>query len=337
MGRIVAWAAVAAVIVAAVAIALQGKPRPSSDNAAFSEADEKRAAELLSDRARPWWQGHKLAMPALHQVNYLPPDKMGSFAEPPAGCPAMPVELARSLLLGRAKLPSDHPFAGRPVLLVDMRIRSRHLVEHIPDGVNVPYDRMAEALKTGALKGTDPRTVVILYGDLYPHFDATAPFRVEKFEAYYCLEGGMTAWKAKGYPVASNASVSEYLRTLESEKVVGAGAAPPDPADIGPAALKALLDKGLEATIVFVGDERTFAAGRIPGAIRVAQDQVTARFEKEPRDRLIVVYCGCCEGSTKGLSGIAVDDLRKMKFTRLLHLSGHLKAWKDQGYPLDVN
>jgi rhodanese-related sulfurtransferase len=337
MGRTLAWAAVAAVIVAAVAIALPGKPRPPLDNAAFSEADEKGVAQLLSDRARPWWQGHKLPMPPLHQIHYQSPNKMGSFAEPPAGCPVMPIELARSLLAGRAKLPSDHPFAGRPVLLVDMRIRSLHLVEHIPVDVNVPYDRMAESLKTGDLKGTDPRTVVILYGDLFPHFDATAPFRVEKFEAYYCLEGGLAAWKAKGYPVVSNAPVSEYLKALESEKVVGTGAAPPDPADIGPAALKALLDQGLEATIVFVGDERTFAAGRIPGAIRVPQNQVTAHFEKEPRDRLVVVYCGCCEGSAKGLSGIAVEELRKLKFTRLLHLSGHLKAWKDQGYSLDVN
>lgn len=335
MSRIVLWIAVAALICVGAWVGLKGKPSTSGE-VPWSAADEERVAALLADKTRPWWQGHKIPMPAMHQLLFRSPDKMGTFAEPPAGCPVMPVELARSLAVGKSKLPPDHPFSGRPVRLVDMRLRSLHLVEHIPDSLNVPYDKMAASLNQGELRGADPKTVVILYGEVYPHFDATAPFRVAGFDAFYCLEGGLAAWKAKGYPVSTNASVSEYLRALDSEKVVGIEASPPDPADIGPAALKALLDQGLEATIVFVGDERTFAAGHIAGAIRVAQDQVTAHFEKEPRDRLIVVYCGCCEGSAKGLSGIAVNDLRKLKFTRLLHLAGHLKAWKDEGYPVDT-
>jgi len=69
----------------------------------------------------------------------------------------------------------------------------------------------------------------------------------------------------------------------------------------------------------------------------VPLDELNARFEKEPKDRLIAVYCGYCEGSAKGLSGIAVERLRQMKFTRLLHLSGHLKAWKDAGYAVESN
>jgi rhodanese-related sulfurtransferase len=218
-----------------------------------------------------------------------------------------------------------------------MRLRSRHLVEHIPGSVNVPWSRMADALKSGALRGTDPGTVVILYGEVYPHFDATAPFRVEGFDAYYCLEGGLNAWKAKGYPVDTSAPVADYLRALEDEKVAATGPESLDPANIGPAALKSLLDQGVDLLIVFVGDELTYKAGHIRGAVRVPPDQILARFEKEPRDRLIAVYCGCCVGSAQGLSGMAVQQLRRMKFTRLLHLDGHLKAWRDQGYALDLN
>jgi rhodanese-related sulfurtransferase len=331
MARLAVGVAIVAIVGAAVALVL-GRSRTAAP-----PLDEDRISELLSDRSRPWWNGHKLPLPASQQIVYVAPEKMGSIAHPPDGCPVMPVELARGLLAGRPELPSGHPFAGRQVQLVDMRLRSLHLKEHIPDSLNVPYAKMAEALNTGVLRGTDPKTVVILYGDVFPHFEATAGFRVAGFDAYYSLEGGLTAWKAKGYPVVSNASVAEYLQAVESERVVSSQGGAPDPADVGPAALKTLLDQGIKPLIVFVGDDSTYKAGRIPGAIRVTLDRLTARFEKEPRDRLIAVYCGCCEGSAKGLSGQAVDQLRRMKFTRLLHLNGHLKGWKDQGYPLELN
>jgi rhodanese-related sulfurtransferase len=342
MARIAPWLSALLLIAAGLAIGLKGRLGKKTDTPVVRHEepsgapDEARVKDLLADRTRPWWQGHKLPMPPRTQLNYVAPDKMGSFNDPPVACPVMPLELARSLVKGHG-IPDDHPLGGRPARLIDMRLRSLHLIEHIPDSLNVPYNRMAESLKSGDLAGLDLRTVVILYGDVYPHFDATAPFRVGKFEAYYCLEGGLAAWKAKGYPVVSNRGLAEYLNALNSEKVVGTSLAASDPADVGPAALKALLDLDTKPLVVFVGDEATFNAGRIPGAIRVTLDDLPARFEKEPTDRLIAVYCGCCEGSAKGLSGIAVEKLRQMKFTRLLHLSGHLKAWKDQGYALDAN
>jgi rhodanese-related sulfurtransferase len=337
MGRVAAWAAVLLIIAGGLVFALKERARDSTPAASWTAADDQRVAELLADRSQPWWRGHKIPMPAKHVLLYKPDDKMGSFPEPPAGCPVMPVELARGLVIGRANVPSDHPFHGRPVRLIDMRLRSLHLQEHVPDSINVPFSKMASSLASGELKGTDPRTIVILYGDLYPHFEATGAFRVGGFDAFYCLEGGLAAWKAKGYPVISNGPVGEYLRALEGEKVVGGQTPSSDPADVGPAALKALFDQGVDPLVVFVGDENTFKAGHLPKATRVTLEQLPERFAREPKDRLIVVYCGCCEGSAKGLSGIAVGQLRQMKFTRLLHLSGHLKAWKDQGYPLETD
>jgi rhodanese-related sulfurtransferase len=336
MTRIFGWLAVALLAGAALVMALRnrgttsdiGVPPPAA-------ADAARATEILADKSRPWWKGHKLDLPTPVTIVYAPPEKMGDFAEPPLGCPVMPVEVARHLLAG-GKLDGGHPFAGRPVRLIDMRLRSRHLVEHIPGSLNIPLDRMNEALSKGELAGTDPKTLVIIYGDRFPHFNATLPFRFSGFEAYYSLEGGLSAWKSKGYPVTASAPVAEYLKALDSERVVGNEPAPADPADIGPSALKSLLDQGMKPLIVFVGDETTYKAGHLPGAIRVSLEDLKGRFEKEPKDRLIAVYCGCCEGSAKGLSGQAVEQLRRSGFKNLLHLNGHLKAWRDQGYPLEV-
>src|SRR5687768_9733737 len=140
MGRILALVAVAVVIAGGLAIAMREKTDP-------------RAAELLAEKSRPWWHGHKLPMPAKHTLVYRAPDKMGTFPDPPAGCPVMPVEVAHALLTGRAKLSGDHPFRGRPVRLIDVRLRSLYLKEHIADSLNVPYNRMLEAFKAGELKG----------------------------------------------------------------------------------------------------------------------------------------------------------------------------------------
>src|SRR5262245_28949298 len=112
MTRALPWLAVVVLIGTALAVGLQGKSRRTPDFAAMSAADDRRATDLLADRDRPWWNGHRLPTPASYTITYGPPARMGSWPEPPVGCPVMPVELARSLMSGRAaSLPKDHPLA----------------------------------------------------------------------------------------------------------------------------------------------------------------------------------------------------------------------------------
>jgi rhodanese-related sulfurtransferase len=268
---------------------------------------------------------------------YVSNEEMGSFVDPPVKFPVMPVDLAWHLTKGSRAVPKGHPFEGRPAVLFDMRMKSIHMLEHIPGSSQTAWLDLQAALKKGEFKDLPRRTIVILYGGVYPHYDAPHAFRMAEFDAVYCLEGGLKRWKERGYPVVSDATAVAFAQQQKLEQPAPGeqshGQA--DPENIGPAALKLAMDNGLKPHIVFVGDRATFESGRIPGAIHVTFEEIARKFESEDRDRLMLIYCGCCAGTARGLSGMALGVLRKMGFKRLLHLEGHLKAWKEIGYPLE--
>ncbi|HTF56849.1 MAG TPA: rhodanese-like domain-containing protein [Planctomycetota bacterium] len=327
----VVFLVVGVLLAGVVLLAGGGKSRHSG------KVDEAAVARLLEDRTRPWFQKHEVPTPRIMNTPYAPFEAMGAFADPPVKTPVMPVDLAYHLAMGKKTVPAGHPFQGRPAMLFDMRLKSRHLMESIQGGGHTMWRELPAALKDGALKDLARNTIVILYGEVYPHFEAPFHFRAAGFDAVYCLEGGLKLWKERDFPVESSSSIAEFYRQLESERPIGpAPQAQVEPENIGPVALKNALDLGLKPMIVFVGDAATYAAGHLPGAVRVPQAEVQQRFETEDRDRVIVVYCGCCEGITKGLSGIAVSILRQMGFKRLFHLEGHLKGWREQNLPLEM-
>jgi membrane protein DedA with SNARE-associated domain/rhodanese-related sulfurtransferase len=98
--------------------------------------------------------------------------------------------------------------------------------------------------------------------------------------------------------------------------------------------LKAALDRGERPFIVdlrhaleFVVDPRT-----VPTAVRISPDELPARNAEIPRDREVVLYCTCPSEAT---SAKVAMDLKKIGITRVRPLAGGLKAWQDQGYPMD--
>jgi membrane protein DedA with SNARE-associated domain/rhodanese-related sulfurtransferase len=98
--------------------------------------------------------------------------------------------------------------------------------------------------------------------------------------------------------------------------------------------LKAALDRGERPFIVdlrhaleFVVDPRT-----VPTAVRISPDELPARNAEIPRDREVVLYCTCPSEAT---SAKVAMELKKIGITRVRPLAGGLKAWQDQGYPMD--
>ncbi|HZN63631.1 MAG TPA: rhodanese-like domain-containing protein [Planctomycetota bacterium] len=301
-----------------------------------SKVDVAAVQRILSDKTRPWFQGHQVPPPPVMYTASAAPEAMGAFPDPPPRIPLMPADVAWHLAMGPKNVPKGHPFEGRPAILLDMRIQSRRLISAIPSGLHVPWSAVSAALMGGPLKDLDRKTILIVYGEVYPYYETPLKIRNAGFDAVYCLEGGLNAWKEQGLPVETG-TVEAYVRARDLEKALEPKELEPDPNAIGPAALKGLLDSGLQPLVIFVGDEMTYRSARIPGAIRIPLEEVKQRMEKEDRSRLIVVYCGCCAGRVAGLSGTAVTFLRQMNFTRLLHLEGHLKAWIEGGYPIEQN
>jgi thiosulfate/3-mercaptopyruvate sulfurtransferase len=84
--------------------------------------------------------------------------------------------------------------------------------------------------------------------------------------------------------------------------------------------------------------------GLIKGAVDIGPvhekeklDKLKERLAKEKKDRMIVIYCGCCPFEHCPNIRPAFKLLNEMKFTnqKLLNLPHNLKAdWINSGYPM---
>jgi len=315
-----AWLAGAAL--AAIAACSKAPDGPAA-------ADLKLASQLLADKNQAWWKGHALPSPGEPlKIKIADVGDWSSMNYSPPGTPVLPFVIARVLHAGSPIL-KDTPFAGRTVAFVDVRSRSDFYVEHIPGSRNVPIREIHKIPDD-----LDRSSIMVVTGELYPHHEVISRMRAAGFNTLYCLEGGFKAWKARGYPIEGRSDAVEYRRLMEAEREPTPGGASNDLLGLGPLALRSLIDAGADMKIIFVGDEETFAAGHIQGSTRVGLKEVEAAFRDVPKDRLIAVYCGCCQGRAGGYSEIAARQLRRLGYTKVLHLDGHLGGWREAGYPV---
>jgi thiosulfate/3-mercaptopyruvate sulfurtransferase len=94
-----------------------------------------------------------------------------------------------------------------------------------------------------------------------------------------------------------------------------------------------------------VGPNVLYRSKHIPGAVFAGPgrdanglDLLKAAVEKLPRDREIVIYCGCCPWDRCPNVKPAADLLRQMGFTKakVLHLTENFATnWIDKGYPVE--
>lgn len=71
----------------------------------------------------------------------------------------------------------------------------------------------------------------------------------------------------------------------------------------------------------------------LPGALRVAPDDLPARIHEIPRDRDIILYCTCPNEETAAHTAL---KLHKLGVERVRPLRGGYHGWKKLGYPMDA-
>lgn len=115
---------------------------------------------------------------------------------------------------------------------------------------------------------------------------------------------------------------------------------------ITPDALVKLLQstKGEKPLIIQVGFHMLYVQAHIPGSeyIGPASDpsglqRLRTRIESLPRNKFIVIYCGCCPWNHCPTVQPADDALRAMGFTnvKVLYIADNFGAnWVDKGYPI---
>lgn len=98
--------------------------------------------------------------------------------------------------------------------------------------------------------------------------------------------------------------------------------------------LKRKLDDGEAVMIVDLRYRLDFESDPrlIPGALRMAMEDLEERHEELPRDRDIILYCTCPNEAT---SASAAVKLRRYGVTRVRPLAGGLLAWQEHNFPLE--
>ena len=71
----------------------------------------------------------------------------------------------------------------------------------------------------------------------------------------------------------------------------------------------------------------------LPGALRIAPDELTQRHNEIPRDRDVVLYCTCPNEETAARTAM---QLQKLGVERVRPLRGGYQAWKNLGYPMEA-
>jgi phage shock protein E len=101
---------------------------------------------------------------------------------------------------------------------------------------------------------------------------------------------------------------------------------------IAPEALAARIASGDAPLVLDVRTPAEFEAGHVPGAVNIPHDALASRIDElaDHRDDEIVVHC-----QSGRRAGIAEDVLEEAGFRRILDLTGHWKAWKEGGYPVE--
>jgi len=100
--------------------------------------------------------------------------------------------------------------------------------------------------------------------------------------------------------------------------------------DITQRELMQRLDMNEAPLILDVRRSDEFATGHVPGAVNVPHSEIAAHLD-ELRDNQrneVVVYC---ESGRR--AAIAQGILEKAGFTRVRHLQGDMKSWRDRGLP----
>lgn len=98
------------------------------------------------------------------------------------------------------------------------------------------------------------------------------------------------------------------------------------------ALLERIQKKDASVIILDVRSPEEFAAGHVPGAINIPYTHLPARIASIPSstDKDVVVYCEVGVRAEK-----AAASLRDNGFTRLMHLDGDMKQWREAKRPTE--
>jgi rhodanese-related sulfurtransferase len=201
---------------------------------------------------------------------------------------------------------------GLSHILVDVRDPEKASQGHIKGAVNFPLNKVKELNK--ALPGNQKKLArIIFYSDnMDEAVQAHRTMRANGWENGYILNGGLAAWKAKGYPLESG-----KLQTEIAFKWM-----PLPGAMFIPEYEKVVAEKAADTVIVDVRSPGEYMKSMVPGALTIPIDTLDRRWSELPRDKKIVIQC---EAGNRALMAYRV--LKNNGFKDVRWVDGHISQF----------
>ena len=194
--------------------------------------------------------------------------------------------------------------------LVDVRSPADYAQAHIQGARSVP----AATIESAGLP-KDEELIVYCGGGTCPlSHNAAELLLKDGYTDVKVLDGGFSAWVAKGYPVVSG---EEAAKVKPAERRAGAAGA------------KAGLEKG-DTLAVDVRTAAEFAAGHLPGAVNFPLESLGTDWVRLPKGKTLIVYDRQESRMTR-----AAEELEKQGL-EAQELSGGVAGWVAKGYALEV-
>ena len=97
--------------------------------------------------------------------------------------------------------------------------------------------------------------------------------------------------------------------------------------------LKKLMDEGADIVIVDTQDERVYHFGHIKGAINFPWAPTIREPINLPRDKLLILYCGCVDEEAS--EDVASQLMKEWGYKNIKVLEGGFMRWLKLAYPTE--
>ena len=192
-------------------------------------------------------------------------------------------------------------------LIVDVRPKEAFAAGHIPGSINIPIGAQLPTWAGWVLPYDHPTLLVLDH--LHQRQEVvTHLIRAGFDDIRGCLEGGIEAWAAAGYPVGT-------LHTLSVHELAGQ-----------------LKKNAQYLTVLDVRTEREWRASHLDEAIHIHGGRLQNEFASVPRDKPVVVMC-----NSGYRAGIAASFLKREGYEDVSNVIGGVPAWKAAGLPITTN
>jgi rhodanese-related sulfurtransferase len=193
---------------------------------------------------------------------------------------------------------------------VDVRTEAEYASGHIPGFTWFPGGQAVQ--RADDVVAARAAHVVFCCDGIVRAAVAASWFRQMGFPNVFIVDGGTSAWTARGLELGTGSERTEPFGLAEARTTVDS---------VSPSDLDARLAK---TTVVFVGTSREFAHGHVPGAHWLSRSWLELRIGSVQPDVSQTLVTTDVDGQSAPLAALS---LRAVGYTNVLYLAGGMRAW----------